>query len=60
MPLARVIISCPVTGKDVDTGIVIERRQWETADAHGLESSCVHCEQVHKWDKKDTRLVKIA
>jgi hypothetical protein len=53
-----VLITCPVTGKPVNTGIGSVRNEaFAASDFRKMESGpCPYCGQVHSWDKEDAYL----
>jgi predicted RNA-binding Zn-ribbon protein involved in translation (DUF1610 family) len=56
--MARIVITCPSTGKDVDTGMALPAATFPTVTLSQNRVPCPHCGQTHVWDKKDARLVK--
>lgn len=51
MPM--VMIKCPKTGKDVPTGIAMDRTSFESSDMSDNKLRCPHCGETHAWNKKD-------
>ena len=53
--MPAILITCPATGKPVDTGIYLDTLSFENP-ATIMEQNivvCPHCGQQHTWDKKD-------
>lgn len=56
-PKMLIMIRCPVTQKDLPTGIATTAQAFEATD-YGLNSvSCPWCFQMHTWSKADAFLV---
>jgi hypothetical protein len=51
-----IMVNCPSTGKQINTGITMSKELFETAVMQGNLIQCPHCQQVHAWDKKDAYL----
>ncbi len=51
--MGRVMISCPVTGKAVSTGIETDRFTLELARAFNSRSHCRACGGEHRWSNAD-------
>jgi hypothetical protein len=56
--LLQVVIRCPVTGREIATGLTADPKTWK--DRHiGLNRvSCPACKQIHAWSKGDATLSK--
>jgi endogenous inhibitor of DNA gyrase (YacG/DUF329 family) len=52
----RVMIKCPVTGKDVPTGMNSDEKSWEAVSYTGNTFFCPACRQTHAWNKEDAHL----
>jgi hypothetical protein len=56
--MARLMITCPTTGKLLSTGIGGDRGSLERGQySNNLIGPCPHCGQGHVWSKSDTRVV---
>ncbi len=55
--MARVMITCPVTGMVVFTGMDLPKKEFEAADIRDEIVKCPHCSQTHTWQKEDAYLV---
>lgn len=51
MPM--VMIKCPKTGKDVPTGIAMDKKSFDTSQMSGNRLRCPHCGDTHVWNKSD-------
>ncbi|MGA8475765.1 MAG: hypothetical protein WB681_11910 [Candidatus Cybelea sp.] len=54
--MANVVITCPTTGKTVNTSIAMSKESFATATITNNSVSCPHCAQAHTWSKQDARL----
>ncbi|WP_146149168.1 hypothetical protein [Nitratireductor sp. StC3] len=55
--MSKIIIDCPVTGKPVSTGWVMDRSSFKTAQLDGGGfGPCPECGRMHGWSRKDARL----
>ena len=55
--MARVVIKCPMTSKEVPTGIsVANPEMFESMTLTTNSVSCPHCGQTHTWSKEDAFL----
>jgi hypothetical protein len=54
--MAIVVITCPVTGKEADTGFVMDKVSFESSALSQNSFICPHCKKSRTWDKKDARL----
>ena len=54
--MASLMIKCPVTGKDVPTGIVMPPEALANVSLSNMSVECPECHQVHVWNKKDAYL----
>jgi hypothetical protein len=52
----RVMIQCPVTGRDVPTGLTADVRTWKDRPIGLNRVSCPACKQIHAWSKPDAHL----
>jgi hypothetical protein len=58
--VAPLVISCPTTGRDVSTGLAINRADFEILSPHiGGRASCHHCDADHFWTKKDAWITEV-
>jgi hypothetical protein len=53
--MGRVTIVCPTTGREVATGITMERAEFERAALENNVFRCSACGRIHVWSKKDAR-----
>lgn len=51
--MPSVKIKCPVTGKDVPTGMVMDLVSFANATLTNNTIQCPHCGKVHTWSKVD-------
>ena len=51
--LGVLMTRCPVTGREIDTGIVIDRRTFERLASFISLVRCPICSLDHEWSKKD-------
>lgn len=51
--MVSVKIKCPVTGKDVPTGIVMDLESFKSTTLKDNTVQCPHCGKPHKWSKQD-------
>jgi endogenous inhibitor of DNA gyrase (YacG/DUF329 family) len=49
--MAMIMIKCPKTGKDVATGIKMEKTDFDSSEMSGNSVKCPHCGDMHVWDK---------
>ncbi|MDB6147701.1 MAG: hypothetical protein JWO45_1365 [Spartobacteria bacterium] len=56
--IKRLLVRCPSTAKLTPTGQTIEERLWEAAKVKASKVNCPHCQQVHRWTKKDIVLAR--
>src|SRR5262249_22291031 len=54
--LGVLLIKCPVTGKEVSTGIETDEHSLELMPDTVAQSACPHCGSDHAWSKFDARL----
>lgn len=54
--VSQVVVTCPKTGKQVSTGMAMDKKSFETAIMSGNFFLCPACGQTHTWDKKDAKL----
>jgi hypothetical protein len=54
--MTEILIRCPVTGKDVPTGIALPAEVFLTAEIETRPVACPHCRQLHAWNKPDAYL----
>ncbi len=55
--MADIIISCPIFGKAVPTGITTEMSILNTLD-FSLTMQCPACRKIHKWTRSDAWIEK--
>jgi hypothetical protein len=53
--MPEVLIRCPVTGKDISTGISLKAEVFLKVDLH-QSIKCSHCGMQHSWSKDDAFL----
>jgi len=51
------VIKCPVTGRDVATGIQTDASTFARMPNEVLETRCPHCRTKHTWRPRDARFV---
>lgn len=56
--MAAVVIKCPTTGKEVNTGMDIDQASWETMTLTNNSVQCPYCGKNHTWSKRDAKLKK--
>jgi hypothetical protein len=49
--MTTIMIRCPVTGKEISTGIGMSDAAFATATLSNNSVKCPKCKQVHVWDK---------
>lgn len=54
--MPEILIRCPVTGKQLSTGIALDVEAFARADLDGRSVWCPFCRQQHAWSKKDSFL----
>ena len=54
--MPEVLIRCPVTGKDVPTGIALPGKVFLHAEIETRPVACPHCGQEHPWSKSEAFL----
>jgi hypothetical protein len=54
--MGMVMIKCPITGRDVPTGIVLSPSEFERATLEGNVVRCPECGRIHSWTRADARL----
>jgi hypothetical protein len=48
-----VMIRCPATGREISTGIQIDRPQFESTPVFFAQTYCPFCRAEHRWFAKD-------
>ncbi len=56
--MAMILITCPVTGQSVSTGLLMSADEFERAALDDNVIRCPACGRIHKWSKPDARLEK--
>ena len=58
--MPALMIKCPTTKKLTPTGFAMDKTSFEdpTNRLFSNQSQCVHCGQMHMWDKKDAVLAQ--
>jgi hypothetical protein len=51
-----VVVACPITGREVPTGIVTDITSFANLPKGDAQFSCPACGQSHKWTRSDARL----
>jgi hypothetical protein len=51
-----VTIRCPITGREIPTGIVLSPLEFERAALEGNVVRCPECGRIHSWTRADARL----
>jgi hypothetical protein len=48
-----VMIRCPATGREISTGIKVDRPQFEATPVFFAQTYCQFCRAEHQWFAKD-------
>jgi hypothetical protein len=48
-----VMIRCPATGRDISTGIKVDRPRFECSPVFFAQTYCPFCRSEHQWFAKD-------
>ncbi len=51
--MTEILIRCPITGKDLSTGLDLIPEAFEKADLRNRSVGCPHCGQIHSWSRED-------
>jgi hypothetical protein len=54
--MGTIVIKCPTTGKEINTGVGMDKRAFKIAVLDSNSIKCPHCSQTHVWSKKDAIL----
>jgi len=54
--MGMITIICPVTGRPVETGMLMSRTDFERAVLERNELRCPACGRIHTWSKRDATL----
>lgn len=54
--MAKVMIKCPQTKKEVFTGMAMDKESFRTTVLSGNAIQCPHCKQTHVWNKENAYL----
>jgi endogenous inhibitor of DNA gyrase (YacG/DUF329 family) len=54
--MPRVMMKCPTTGKPFPTGVNADATSFAMSDFINNSTQCPHCQQMHRWSKKDVFL----
>jgi hypothetical protein len=54
--MGMVTIKCPITGRDVATGLVMTPAEFECAKLEANVLRCSACGRIHTWTRSDARL----
>jgi hypothetical protein len=54
--MSEVLIRCPLTGKDVPTGIMLDDEAFLNVNLQDKEAHCPHCGLQHHWNQADAYL----
>ena len=49
MPM--IMVKCPKTGKDIATGIAMDKKAFESSEMSNNNIACPHCGETHVWNK---------
>lgn len=49
----ELMILCPVTGKPLLTGMILNKASFDVIEIDANSVKCPHCFQIHKWNKAD-------
>jgi len=47
------MVQCPETGRDIPTGIVTDRKSFDTTPVFFAQVYCAFCRTEHEWFAKD-------
>lgn len=53
--VGQLLIVCPKTGKEIQTGIVVEEAAFLSELPMQSSTKCPACRGMHTWTKKDAR-----
>jgi len=56
--MGAIVLTCPVTGDDFSTGIMIDKRSFEAMPDAIMRAFCPHCRQIHPWRSRQSRWVE--
>ena len=56
MDLYPLIITCPATSKDADTGFAMTMAAFDAATLTDVPLRCPNCGKTHRWSIEDARL----
>lgn len=51
--MPEILIRCPITGKDVHTGLSLQADVLRSAEIETYPVACPHCGQRHAWKQND-------
>lgn len=54
--MPEILIRCPLTKKQLSTGIALAEDVFAVADFNGQAVRCPHCAMMHSWTKRDAFL----
>lgn len=57
LAFGRLVFDCPVTARDVDSGIGLHHRTFLEIGDLTLRACCPHCQRCHEWVVNEGRLV---
>jgi hypothetical protein len=52
----RVVITCPNTGEELETGLSMSERAFENPSIEHSVANCPYCGQRHEWHIDEARL----
>ena len=53
-----IVVTCPVTGRDFSTGILIDRDDFRRLPEALTNSRCPHCRLTHSWWTREGRFAE--
>jgi hypothetical protein len=56
MPIWLLVITCPGTGEDIETGFAMSKAAFDAATLTDIPLRCPLCKSTHKWSVEDARL----
>ena len=54
-----IVFTCPDTGRDVSTGVVIDERNVSRLPGHKMRVRCEECGNEHEWWVAEGRLSRV-
>jgi predicted RNA-binding Zn-ribbon protein involved in translation (DUF1610 family) len=54
-----IMMRCPKSGKEVATGIVMDKAAFESSEMSDNGVKCPHCGETHVWNKAQARVQQL-